>query len=124
MRVSIGDVVTQPYDKISPEMQARYYQASPFNLVRIILGNPDVEQPDVYQAAAAHFASWREQGILRADPEPSLYAYSQRFMVSGTGEETERRGFIALGRIYDYPEDVVFRQRRGPLPCLTRTGSS
>jgi len=112
MRVSIGDVVTQPYDKISPELQARYYQASPFNLVRIILGNPHVERPDVYQAAAAHFASWREQGILRADPEPSLYAYSQRFMVSGTGEETERRGLIALGRIHDYSEGVVFRHER------------
>ncbi|HEX9119203.1 MAG TPA: DUF1015 domain-containing protein [Terriglobales bacterium] len=112
MRVSIGDVVTQPYDKISPELQVRYYQASPFNLVRIILGNPDVEQPDVYQAAAAHFASWRQQGILRADPEPSLYAYSQRFMVSGTGEETERRGLIALGRIHDYSEGVIFRHER------------
>lgn len=112
MRVSIGDVVTQPYDKISPELQARYYQAGPFNLVRIILGNPAVERPDVYQAAAAHFASWREQGILRADPEPSLYAYSQRFAVSGTGEETERRGLIALGRIHDYSEGVVFRHER------------
>jgi uncharacterized protein (DUF1015 family) len=110
MRVSIGDVVTQPYDKISPELQARYYQASPFNLVRIILGNPDVERPDVYQAAAAHFASWRQQGILRADPEPSLYAYSQRFLISG--EETERRGLIALGRIHDYSEGVVFRHER------------
>ena len=112
MRVSIGDVVTQPYDKISPDMQAGYYQASPFNLVRIILGNPRREQPDVYQAAAAHFASWREQGILRPDPEPSLYAYSQRFTLSGTGQETERRGLIALGRIYDYSEGVVFRHEQ------------
>jgi len=30
------DVVTQPYDKITPEMQQRYYEASPYNLVRII----------------------------------------------------------------------------------------
>ncbi len=111
-KVSIGDVVTQPYDKISPEMQARYYQASPFNLVRIILGNPDLEKPDVYQAAAAHFASWREQGILRADLEPSLYTYSQRFTAPGTGEETERLGLIALGRIHDYSEGVVFRHER------------
>jgi uncharacterized protein (DUF1015 family) len=31
-------VVTQPYDKISPEMQSRYYRCSPFNLVRVIRG--------------------------------------------------------------------------------------
>ena len=34
----LGEVVTQPYDKISPAMQERYYQLSPYNLVRIIKG--------------------------------------------------------------------------------------
>ncbi len=38
--VRIDDVVTQPYDKITPAMQQAYYQRSPFNLVRIILGLP------------------------------------------------------------------------------------
>src|SRR5258705_7453839 len=37
-RVSIPQVVTQPYDKITPEMQDGYYAASPHNLVRVILG--------------------------------------------------------------------------------------
>ena len=37
-RVSAAQVVTQPYDKITPAMQERYYAASPYNLVRIILG--------------------------------------------------------------------------------------
>ena len=37
-RIEIASVVTQPYDKITPEMQERYYTASPYNLVRIILG--------------------------------------------------------------------------------------
>ncbi|HET7186093.1 MAG TPA: DUF1015 domain-containing protein [Terriglobales bacterium] len=108
-RVSIGDVVTQPYDKISPQMQARYYQASPFNLVRIILGDPKLEKPDVYQAAAEHFREWRDQGVLRADPEPSLYTYCQRFTPAGATKEMERRAFIALGRIYEYSDAVVFR---------------
>ena len=35
--VRLEDVVTQPYDKITPEMQAKYYELSPYNLVRIIL---------------------------------------------------------------------------------------
>src|SRR5205807_26656 len=38
--VRLDDVVTQPYDKISPAMQQAYYQRSPYNLVRIILGLP------------------------------------------------------------------------------------
>src|SRR5512140_3220702 len=111
-RVAVEAVVTQPYDKISREMQTRYYQASPYNLVRIILGDSKVETPDVYRAAAAHFQQWREQGILCADPAPSLYTYSQRFRVPGTDNELERRSFVALGRIHDYSEAVVFRHEQ------------
>src|SRR5208337_1778334 len=37
-RVPVQQAVTQPYDKITPAMQEHYYQASPYNLVRIILG--------------------------------------------------------------------------------------
>ena len=32
------NLVTQPYDKISAAMQARYLSLSPYNLVRIVLG--------------------------------------------------------------------------------------
>jgi Protein of unknown function (DUF1015) len=32
-RVDLSKVVTEPYDKITPEMQERYYAASPHNLV-------------------------------------------------------------------------------------------
>ena len=37
-KVRLQSVLTQPYDKISPEMQAEYYAASPYNLVRMELG--------------------------------------------------------------------------------------
>ena len=108
----MADVVTQPYDKITPELQALYYRASPYNLVRMVLGDPKVEEADVYQAAATHFQQWRDQGVLRRDAEPSLYVYSQRFTVPGSTQEVERRGVMALGRLYDYSEAVVFRHER------------
>ena len=37
-KVYAADVITQPYDKITPAMQDKYYDASPYNLVQIILG--------------------------------------------------------------------------------------
>ena len=40
-RVHMEAVVTQPYDKITPAMQQRYYEASPYNLVRVILGKQE-----------------------------------------------------------------------------------
>ena len=50
-----SQVVTQPYDKITPAMQEHYYAASPYNLVRIILGRreqADNTVENVYTRAA------------------------------------------------------------------------
>jgi len=115
--VSLRQVVTQPYDKITPAMQAGYYEASPYNLVRIILGQRDPgdsEGNNVYTRAAYDFSEWRRQGILRQDGQPSLYAYSQEFTAPGEarGRRYERRGFIALGQIEDYSAGVVFRHEQ------------
>ena len=113
-RVNPADCVTQPYDKITPEMQESYYQASPYNLVRIILGKrePDTPNNNVYTRAAAHFRDWRREGIFLQDSEPSIYAYRQQFQAPGGDGEYERRGFIALGRIEDYSAQVVFRHEQ------------
>ncbi|SPE20861.1 conserved hypothetical protein [Candidatus Sulfotelmatomonas gaucii] len=114
--VSLQDVVTQPYDKISPSMQQAYYQRSPFNLVRIILGLPELfdaeKGENVYTRAARDFRSWREQGVLIQEHEPCVFAYAQRFNVPGTGAVKERRGFIALGKLHDYADQVVFRHEQ------------
>jgi uncharacterized protein (DUF1015 family) len=114
--VRLEDVVTQPYDKISPSMQEAYYQRSPFNLVRIILGKPeqsDAERGEsVYTRAARNFTAWRKQGVLAQEDAPCIFAYAQRFKVPGTEVIKERRGFIALGQLHDYAEKVVFRHEQ------------
>jgi len=114
-RVPIQQVMTQPYDKITPAMQEGYYQASPYNLVRIILGKRlpgDDDAENVYTRAAASFQNWRQTGVLRRDPEPSIYRYSQTFSVPGSQARAERRGFIGLGRIEEYSAGVVFRHEQ------------
>ncbi len=113
-RVSADQVVTQPYDKITPAMQERYYAASPYNLVRIILGRrepSDDAANNVYTRAAAYARQWRSEGILRQDSTPSIYAYSQTF-TAPSGSKFERRGFIALGRVEDYSAKVVYRHEQ------------
>jgi uncharacterized protein (DUF1015 family) len=114
-QVSPAQVVTQPYDKITPALQDRYYGASPHNLVRIILGRKEEEDNpanNVYSRAGDYFRDWRQQGILRQDSLPSLYFYSQGFTQPGSTKELQRRGFIALGRIEDYSARVVFRHEQ------------
>jgi uncharacterized protein (DUF1015 family) len=113
-RVSASNVVTQPYDKITPAMQEKYYAASPYNLVRIILGrreDRDNTVENVYTRAAAFARQWREEGILQQDSEPSIYSYSQTFKAP-SGNTYERRGFIALGRVEDYSAKVVYRHEQ------------
>jgi uncharacterized protein (DUF1015 family) len=118
-RVPVQQAVTQPYDKITPAMQDQYYEASPYNLVRIILGKrlpEDAAAENVYSRAAASFQGWRQSGVLRRDSEPSVYRYSQTFLLPGASPgnqvKAERRGFIALGRIEEYSASVVFRHEQ------------
>jgi uncharacterized protein (DUF1015 family) len=114
-RVDLAKVVTQPYDKITPEMQERYYAASPHNLVRIILGKHEAKDhagDNPYVRAAVYFQDWRRQGIFLQEAQPSIYSYTQQFTVPGTSKEVERGGFIALGRLEDYSDNVVFRHEQ------------
>jgi uncharacterized protein (DUF1015 family) len=115
--VRMEDVVTQPYDKITPSMQQGYYRRSEYNLCRIILGLPELfDEPgvnDVYTRAARDFREWREKGVLQTENEPCIFAYTQRFAVPGKpGEIRERRSFIALGALQDYADRVVFRHEQ------------
>jgi uncharacterized protein (DUF1015 family) len=119
--VSMTDVVTQPYDKITPAMQDAYYAASPYNLVRVILGRhkpKDSDADNVYTRAAATLKAWRAEGILKQEAEPALYGYAQTYTVPGSAaagqapEVRERRGFIALGQLHDYADQVVYRHEQ------------
>jgi len=110
-----ANLLTQPYDKISPAMQARYLSLSPYNLVRIILGQKsptDSERDNVYTRAAGLLDEWIANGILEREGVPSLYAYFQRFKVPDTGDVLERKGFIGLGGVEDYSAGVVHRHEQ------------
>ncbi len=107
---SLADLVTQPYDKISPEMQARYLTRSPHNFAHVILGArlpTDTDNDNVYTRAAARLREWIAGGILAPDPEPGFYPYFQEFTVPDTGERVTRQGFICLGPAEDYSSGVV-----------------
>ncbi|HLH42830.1 MAG TPA: DUF1015 domain-containing protein [Bryobacteraceae bacterium] len=104
-------LLTQPYDKISPAMQANYLAASPYNLVRVILGErlpSDNDSDNVYTRAARYFHDWIRAGILAQDPLPAFYAYSQDFQIPDTAERASRNGFIGIGKLEDYSAQVVF----------------
>jgi uncharacterized protein (DUF1015 family) len=112
---SLDKLVTQPYDKISPEMRGRYLSLSPYNLVRVILGErrpSDGERDNVYTRAAGYLDAWQAAGILARDSEPAVFPYFQEFTVPDSGERLVRKGFIALGPVVDYSAGIVHRHEQ------------
>src|ERR1700740_3810706 len=73
-------VLTQPYDKISPAMQEKYYAADPHNLIAIEKGRvlpEDAPQHNVYTRAEEALESWIRDNIVLRDTASSFYGYTQ-----------------------------------------------
>ncbi|MHB8411081.1 MAG: DUF1015 domain-containing protein [Candidatus Acidiferrales bacterium] len=114
-RAPLGSVLTQPYDKITSEMQERYAAASPYSLISIEKGKSlpsDSAENNVYTRASGKLEEWLAEGVLVQDSQPAIYAYFQDYKIPGATQRLVRRGFIALGRLADYEEGVVYRHER------------
>ncbi len=71
----VDRVLTQPYDKISPERQAEYYAMHPQNLIAVEKGRvfaEDSPQNNVYTRAAAKVEEWIRDHIVVPDPAPAF----------------------------------------------------
>lgn len=111
-RAPFDRVLTQPYDKISPAMQEKYYGADAHNLIAVEKGRAypgDTPQNNVYKRAAAAMEDWICSKVVVQDSAPSFYAYTQEYTVPGTEERRTRRGFIGAGKLEEYSAGVVFR---------------
>ena len=102
---ALGDLVSPPYDVITPEERRGYLAASPYNAVRLIL--PEVG----YDEVAGLMASWREQGALETAPEPCLVAWTQTFALDD-GVPRDRRTILAAVGLEPYEARVVRRHER------------
>jgi uncharacterized protein (DUF1015 family) len=109
-QVNPADVLTQPYDKITPAMRERYLAASPYNLVRIELGKDEPGDNDArnkYTRARDLYRQWLQDGVLRRSPVPALYYLEQVFTVPGTTEQRTRIGLIARVKLHRWDEGVI-----------------
>jgi uncharacterized protein (DUF1015 family) len=80
----LADLTSPPYDVLDDGAVTALEARSDANVVRLILPRAGAEDgSDRYQRAAALLSQWREQGVLRPDPEPALYVYEQADPASG-----------------------------------------
>lgn len=112
-RKKVGDiaqVVTPPYDVISKEAQERYYARSPYNVIRLELGKEqsgDNSLNNVYTRAAATFAEWRMQDVIRQEVTPGYYLYQQTF--KHDGQSYTRTSLLGRVRLEPWSAGVVLR---------------
>jgi uncharacterized protein (DUF1015 family) len=106
---SLSDVITPPYDVISPAFQDELYKKHPANFIRLELNREepgDNEQSNKYARAAKFLKNWRSEGVLQVDPDPALYVYHQTFRLAG--REVTRRGFMGRVRLERFGQGKIY----------------
>lgn len=104
----LAQVVTPPFDVISPAAQARYYERHPSNIIRLELGQQyatDNSINNVYTRAAKTLAEWRLEDILKQEEQPCYYLYQQHF--SYGDQHYTRTGLLARVRLEPWDARVV-----------------
>ncbi|MGZ4240582.1 MAG: DUF1015 domain-containing protein [Actinomycetota bacterium] len=102
---AVGDlarVVAPPYDVISDADRDELEAASPYNVVRLILGRDepgDDERSNKYTRARGLLETWQAAGILRQDGSDALYVYEQRYRVGA--DDRVQRGVLGAVRLDD-----------------------
>ena len=110
-----------PYDIISPVDQERYHRASPYNVIRLILGKEDPGDDaaeNKYTRAASFLRSWREEGVLKPTAGPSLFAYEMGFHLHGRRRRV--RGAIASVELRRLGDGIIPHERTMPGPVRER----
>ncbi|MEI6632957.1 MAG: DUF1015 domain-containing protein [Chlamydiota bacterium] len=110
----VGLVFAEPYDKITPELQEKYYRRHPYNIVRFSKGKTtaqDSPKDNQYTRARAFLDACIAEGILVREAIEALYVYEQEYSFAG-GPVKTRRGFIALGRLEEFGKGGVMPHER------------
>lgn len=97
---NLMEVVTPPYDVISPQERGAFAARDPHNMVHLIL--PQARPGDDllhnrYTRAAALFRQWQQEQVLVRDPEPAFYYWETEF--PHAGRTWTRAGLAALVRL-------------------------
>ena len=117
----VGGCIAPPYDVIDPAQQARLYEKSEHNIVRIIKGretSSDNDSNNQYTRAADYLDAWIKKGILKQDSAEAIYAYVQDFQLAGTW--FQRYSFIALAKLEEFGRTVRGHEETLSSPKIDR----
>jgi uncharacterized protein (DUF1015 family) len=110
----LSAVISQPYDRVRYGLQDKYYNQSPYTIVRIIKGKEepgDNEANNVYTRARDYYQSWLQEGILKREQTPALYVLHQTTTLPDGSTKT-RKGLIAALELTRFDEGIVLPHER------------
>ena len=113
---SLNELLTPPYDVISPAQQAGYYKRHPDNVVRIELARDEAGDNDLHNRftrAAATLAGWQHTGILRQEVAPAIYLLRESYTLPD-GRSATRSGMIFRLRLAPWGEGILPHEHTFP----------
>ena len=111
---SMDQVITPPFDVISPEEQEMYHKRHPYNMIRLILGQQqpgDNEENNWYVRAAEALEAWQSEGVLIRDSKLAFYDYEIKYQESPDLSKT-RQGFLCLVKLHKFSHGSVLPHER------------
>jgi uncharacterized protein (DUF1015 family) len=105
----LDQLLTPPYDVISPAEQDAFYQVNPLNIIRLVLGKhcpDDTAENNRYTRAASTMKQWLKDGVLVSSSLPGLTIYQMEFEEPGGGRRTID-GMVAAVKVDDYGKGKV-----------------
>ncbi len=104
----ISDVISPPYDVISPELKVKLTGSSPYNIVRLLL--PEGSTSEKYKNAYSILTKWIQEEIFVFDTEKCFYP----FQISSRIDDKKKKitGFMGLTRIEPYDTGKVYRHEK------------
>jgi uncharacterized protein (DUF1015 family) len=111
-RVTLGDVVSPPYDVIDANQRAGLAARSPYNAVRVDL---PVEEggEDRYTVAQRLFSRWQAEGILVCDGAPTFTVYRMSY-TDDAGVDRHTTGVIGALDLRPSGADILPHEQTTP----------
>lgn len=98
----LSAVLAPPYDIITPAQRQTLLALDPHNVVRIELpADLGDAGSDDYAAAAATARTWRDEGVLAKDAEPTVTVHEMAWL-DGKGREQRATGLLARLKLEEY----------------------
>jgi uncharacterized protein (DUF1015 family) len=104
----LASVTAPPYDVIGEAAERGFLRASPYNVVRLDLGERDGSGGPTYGRAAELLDAWRREGALVPTSE-GWFAYEMRDPAGG--RERSIRGLVGAMELQDWGDEVMPHER-------------